>query len=245
MPVQCRRIRCLDRLTGSNMEPVTTSLLAAGAAGIGEGLISSAFNAWQANKQQNFQERMSNTAHQREVADLRKAGLNPILSARLGGSSSPPGSSAQAAHTNVTGNAIQAARTAAEMRVMDSTANQQNSAASLSQAQTKDINLTQQNRIDNLIAENLNILSRTGLTDTQKKEVLQQIQNLKSQKKLVEQQTESSAFDSSKKEVQSKLWEIPGKAMDKIPNWWERTKENWKKGKQQYRNKQRGATGGW
>jgi len=37
-----------------------------------------------------WQERMANTAHQREVADLRKAGLNPILSAKLSGSATPP-----------------------------------------------------------------------------------------------------------------------------------------------------------
>lgn len=51
------------------------------------------FNADQARINREWQERLSNTAHQREVADLLAAGLNPILSAN-NGASTPSGSAA-------------------------------------------------------------------------------------------------------------------------------------------------------
>lgn len=44
------------------------------------------FNSVEAEKNRNFQLDMSNSAHQREVLDLQKAGINPILSANNGAS---------------------------------------------------------------------------------------------------------------------------------------------------------------
>lgn len=90
------------------------------AATIGAGILGykgakaqNAANAQQAANQMAFQEKMSTSAHQREVADLKKAGLNPMLSAKLGGASSPGGAQARMENTSAAGTA--AAMNSAQM----------------------------------------------------------------------------------------------------------------------------------
>lgn len=88
--------------------PLVAAGLITGGASLLGGLMQNRASAKQAEAQMDFQERMSSTAHQREVADLRAAGLNPILSATGGAGASSPGG-AMAPVVNVLGPAVSSA----------------------------------------------------------------------------------------------------------------------------------------
>lgn len=75
------------------MDPLTAGTIAGGAGLVG-GIIANRQQSDEAALNRDFQERMSGTAHQRQVEDLRAAGLNPILSALGSGASSPGGATA-------------------------------------------------------------------------------------------------------------------------------------------------------
>jgi hypothetical protein len=93
-----------------------------------------AANAEIAAQQMQFQERMSNTSYQRQVEDLKKAGINPMYGyMRASGASTPPGASyvaqnpaasgvqAYASTAGARAASAQAAKTAAETEVIEET----------------------------------------------------------------------------------------------------------------------------
>jgi len=67
-----------------------------------------------AKSQENFQKRMSNSAYQRQMRDLDRAGLNPMLAAKIGGASTPQGAGYQ--FPNVGQAATQGAHNAASAK---------------------------------------------------------------------------------------------------------------------------------
>jgi hypothetical protein len=82
-------------------------------------------------RQMAFQREMSDTAYQRAMKDMRKAGLNPILAGKLGGASTPTGSTYNP--INVGGEAVKGAMTGAQIQGAMATARELNAKADMAE----------------------------------------------------------------------------------------------------------------
>lgn len=153
-------------------------------------------NRIMAMENRDWQERMSNTAHQREVADLIAAGINPMMTAMKGGASTPSGGFATAQNPVAAG--ITSAAQAAQASMISASVEKTKAETELIRSQ-----------IPEAAQRIATGASSAGHMDAMKDNIRQEMQNfqdrwnqIKEQIELTKEQSKSTAADVDLKQQQ-------------------------------------------
>lgn len=174
--------------------------LATGAAGYFGQQSANVANAQQAQRQMDFQAGQTGTSYQRAVADMKAAGLNPMLAYSQGGAAS--GGGAQASMGNELGTGANSAWSAAQARQQ----------MAQSQAQIDNINADTGNKeqqTQNLESENLYTLARTASEGTHNHELAQRVSEIALRNQLAAA-TQASSISSARSAADLRGYEATG-----------------------------------
>lgn len=148
------------QINGSSMPPNFAAMVGPAISGglsyLGQRSANAA-NAQQAQRQMDFQAEQSSTSYQRGVADMKKAGINPIMAYSQGGASAGTGASAEM-HNDLgegANSASSALQTIMQMQSAIAGIDKLNADTSVSEAQAKYVKaqtLSELNRPENIIA---------------------------------------------------------------------------------------------
>lgn len=211
------------------MNPAIIAALIAGGAKLTESAYSNYKNMDLNRENRRFQRDMSNTAHRREVKDLIAAGLNPILSAKYGGSSTPPTSAAQImpsgavetgvqTYQGIKGLEQQKALNEATQSNLTAQAEKARADAAYTRATTPGAVGEQQGRIAVSEGQVKNLLKDLEVKESTKSEIAKRIQHYSAQIALLKEQTQTEKVRAQKEKATAVFWSWIRKATEGLDN---------------------------
>jgi uncharacterized protein YdcH (DUF465 family) len=179
------------------------------------GLTTNAANKQIAKDNRDFQERMSNTAHQREMQDLLKAGINPIygISKGSGGASTPTPNTPtmQNPLAGFANSAFQAASITSEIakikadkNLSESLANKADEEAETQQT-VRDMNSASAGKH---IQETLESKARIRKVDREIDRITKEMENIDAQKNYTKTQNERETLRLKREKLHNELYDI-------------------------------------
>lgn len=158
----------------------------AAAGALAGGILGNKASAKEAQKNRDFQEEMSNTSYQRAVADMKAAGLSPMLAYSQGGASQPSGG--QAPQNDVITPAIHSGMAAynAELATKQNEENVKNTAADTAVKAAQEAKLRAETPAgdqwrDKLQAEKNKLSIEYNVSAARQEQILAEIANIRSE----------------------------------------------------------------